>query len=144
MSRLAVVAFFLCVSGLPWGSGFATGQEAAPAIVIEPANLEFGDQVAKEASRPVRITITNSGQANLYVNSVVLGGENPGDFALAGDACTGATIPPGKSCVLDVVMTPATTGPRRATATVNSNAVGGPQAIPLTGNGINSAAVPPR
>lgn len=123
---------------------FGWAQEPPPVITVDPAALDFGDQPAKEASKPLRITITNGGSAKLYLNSVALGGENRGDFALGRDTCTGATIEPGKSCVVDVVMTPAVTGRRAAELTITGNSGASVQTVRLTGNGINSAAVPPR
>lgn len=142
--RAVVVAGVLGALGV-WMSGFAVvgaQEQVPPAVTFSPSSVDFGDQVAKEASTPVRITITNSGQGDLYINSVRLDGDNPGDFVASGDSCTGSTIKPGKSCVVDVVMTPSVTGPRRATLTFTDN--GGTQTVSLSGNGINSAAVPPR
>src|SRR5689334_1055528 len=81
--------------------------ETPPSINITPASLDFGDQVIKRASKPKRLTVTNSGGKALYINSVVLGGDNQQDFTLSHDTCTGATLSPQKSCVIDVVFTPA-------------------------------------
>ena len=77
-----------------------------PSIKLEPGTIDFGDQVANRRSKPQRIVVTNTGGKKLYINSVVLDGDNKQDFALAGDTCTGATIASGKSCVIDVTFTP--------------------------------------
>ena len=94
-------------------------------------------------SAPQRITVTNTGSKPLYVNSAALSGDAPGDFVLGKDTCTGATVAAGKSCVLDVVLAPAATEPRRATLTLTHSAVDSPKTVELTGSGINSAAVDP-
>lgn len=121
----------------------AAGQERTPpALTFDPAAADFGDQVAGAVSKPVRITVTNTGGSDLYLNSVALSGDNRADFGIAGDTCTGTTLKPGKSCVVDVVMTPQTTGSRRAELVFR--AAGGTTIVTLSGNGINSAAVPPR
>ena len=148
MTRFVIIAFVILLGGSAWAGvtdgGGQSQPQASPDISFEPASLDFGEQVAKQVSRPRRVTLTNSGQANLYINSVSLGGDNATDFALAGDTCTGKTIAAGKSGVLDVVMTPTETGPRKAKVVVTCNAPGGTREIALTGSGINSAAVPPR
>jgi hypothetical protein len=118
-------------------------EKTPPRATINPYSVDFKDQVVKKASKPQRITVTNSGEKPLYINSAVLEGENKDDFSMANDTCTGATIAPGKSCVIDASMTPAATGYRKATITLTNNSVESPQKIELTGNGINSARVPP-
>ena len=123
--------------------GGASAQEKTPgALTFDPSSVEFGDQVSGQASKPVRITVTNSGGSDLYVNSVTMGGDNSSDFVLVSDPCSGATIKPGKSCVIDVVMTPGANGARRGELVFNAN--GGSQTVTLAGNGINSSAVPPQ
>ena len=114
-----------------------------PSVQLEPGTVDFGDQVAKRRSKPQRIVVTNTGGKKLYINSVVLDGDNKQDFALAGDTCTGATIASGKSCVIDVTFTPSINEKRKATIVLTDNAPDSHQNVSLTGNGINSASVPP-
>ena len=116
---------------------------APPSVTLSPLSLDFKDQVVGKASKPQRITLTNTGGKPLYVNSVTIAGDESDDYALSGDTCTGSTIAPGKSCVIDVRCTPSATGSRKSTLTITDNAVDSPQRVPLYGNGINSAAVPP-
>ena len=120
------------------------GQAAPPSANVNPASLDFGDQVAKKPSKAQRVTVTNSGGKALYINSAVIDGDNKADFEIAHDTCTGATVGAGKSCVIDVVFTPAVNERRRATLVLNDNAIDSPQKVTLAGNGINSADVPPR
>ena len=114
-----------------------------PSVTLSPSNIDFKDQVVGKAGKPQRITLTNAGGKPLYVNSVTIVDGESSDFALSGDTCTGSTIGPGKSCVIDVSFTPSATGSRKSTLTITDNAVDSPQRVPLYGNGINSAAVPP-
>lgn len=118
-------------------------EKAPPRATINPYAVDFKDQVVKKASKPERITITNTGEKPLYINSAVLDGDNKEDFSMANETCTGATIAAGKSCVIDVRMTPTATGYRKATITITDSALDSPQKVALTGNGINSARVPP-
>ena len=116
---------------------------APPAASLNPYSLDFKDQVVKRHSKSQRITLTNTGGTPLYINSAAIVDDERDDFTLNGDTCTGRTIAPNKSCVLDVSFTPSATGKRKSTLTITDNAVDSPQRVPLTGNGINSADVPP-
>ncbi len=119
-------------------------QQTAPAVTVNPANLDFGDQVAKKPGKPQRLTVTNTGGKKLYINSAVISGDNKDDFSLSRDTCTGATIESNKSCVIDIVFTPAVTERRKAMLEITDNAADSPQKVTLIGNGINSVNVPPR
>jgi len=133
---------FLFISSGALGSQVTRDQQP-PAAKIDPPSLEFGNQVAKRVSKPQRITVTNIGGKRLYVNSIVISGDHHQDFSVLRDMCTGATIAPGKSCVIDVVFTPARNERRKASIVLTDNALDSPQTIPVAGNGINSADVPP-
>lgn len=121
-----------------------SAEQTAAKVTINPASLDFGDQVAKKASKPQRITLTNTGNSKLYINSVVIGGDHKDDFAITHDTCTGATIEANKSCVIDIAFAPKATERRKANVEITDNAVDSPQRVTLTGNGINSVDVPPR
>jgi hypothetical protein len=118
-------------------------QTQPPVVSINPSSIDFKDQVAKKASKPLRITVTNSGGKDLYINSVAIEGDNKDDFSMIRDTCTGATIPANKSCVIDIAMTPAAAERRVATLVITDNALDSPQRARLIGNGINSSAVRP-
>ena len=119
-------------------------QEMPPSISITPDHLDFADQVVKRASKPQRLTVTNTGGKKLYINSVALSGDDQQDFTVARDTCTGATIDAQKSCVVDVVFAPTATERRKSSLIFTDNALNSPQTVQLSGNGINSADVPPR
>jgi hypothetical protein len=87
-------------------------EKTPPTATINPGSLDFGDQVTKSVSRPQRVTVTNAGEKPLYINSVVINGDNREDFAIVNDTCTGATVPSKKSCIIDVSITPAEIGSR--------------------------------
>lgn len=119
-------------------------QTGAPSVSLDSTSLDFGDQVVKKSSPPKRITLTNTGGKALYLNSASLTAEEEWkDFAVAKDTCTGATVPPGKSCVVDVTFTPAETGDRNATLVLKDDAPDSPQSVTMSGTGINSIDVPP-
>jgi hypothetical protein len=121
----------------------AAQEKAPPSVALNPSSLAFADQVIRTSSKPQRITLTNTGGKSLYINSAAITDDNRDDFILHGDTCTGATVAPGKSCVIDIVFSPNATGPRRSTLIITDEAIDSPQRVPLSGSGINSAAVPP-
>ncbi len=133
---LSIIALFSFVA-------IAQTTGAPPSVTLSPSSLDFKDQVVGKASKPQRITLTNTGGKPLYINSVAIINDDSDDFSLSGDTCTGSTVAPGKSCVIDVRFTPSATGSLKSTLTITDNAVDSPQRVPLSGNGINSAAVPP-
>jgi HYDIN/CFA65/VesB family protein len=125
--------------------GWPSQQEKMPPLVtISPDKLDFGEQVIKRASKPQRLTVTNTGQKSLYINSATVAGDNKEDFTMTNDTCTGATVDPGKSCIIDVSFTPAITENRKGNITITDTALDSPQRVVLTGNGINPVRVPPR
>ncbi|MEK6406077.1 MAG: choice-of-anchor D domain-containing protein [Acidobacteriota bacterium] len=138
---LALVLFGL--AHLTFSQKTNESEQQPPAIKLEPNSIDFGDQVAKKPSKSQRITVTNTGGKKLYINSVVISGDERQDFAVVQDTCTGATIDSSKSCIVDVSFTPSATDSRNAAIVLTDNASDSPQKVPLTGKGINSAAVRP-
>ena len=79
---------------------------------------------------------------SVTIESVTLGGSNASDFAIVGDTCTGAILhaPFGQSsCQVDVRFTPTGAGPRNATLTIVSDALGSPHVATLDGEGVLAA-----
>jgi hypothetical protein len=114
-----------------------------PFASLLPDHLDFGNQVVARTSAPKRITVKNTGGKPLYFDSVTLGGDNPSAFAIQKDTCSGAAVEPERACMIDITFTPLKTGGRHARLKLNNNALDSPQRLKLTGNGINSSAVPP-
>jgi hypothetical protein len=118
-------------------------EKTPPAVAITPGDLDFGDQVTKKASSPQRLTITNTGAQDLYINSVSITEGEKEDFTVVNDRCTGATIASKKSCIIDIKFTPSVTGVRKSSVVILDNAADSPQTVPVRGNGINSVRVRP-
>jgi hypothetical protein len=114
-----------------------------PSVSIVPDKLDFGDQVVGRRSKAQRITVTNTGGKSLYISSVTGDGDNWSDFSVVNDTCTGATVAPNRACIIDVTFAPSDTDERNASLNLGDNAPDSPQALSLTGNGINSEDVPP-
>jgi hypothetical protein len=117
--------------------------QSSSAVSFDRNAIDFGDQVVGETSNSRRLTVTNPGTSRLYVNSIEINGEKSRDFAVVEDTCTGKTIAPNHSCIVDVQFTPTATGDCLASMVLTDNAGANPQRVKLTGSGINSIEVPP-
>ncbi len=111
-----------------------TGVGASPGISVVPSAVNFGNQVVGQTSAPTVIEITNTGSGDLVISSVTMGGANSSEFRT--DPVTlPLTISPGAKSRLNVTFTPAAVGSRWASLTLQHNASGGVQVIPLVGSG---------
>jgi hypothetical protein len=112
----------------------------SPALTLSTNSLSFGVVVVQtgtsNSSQTMPITATNTGTADLSISTITIGGTNPSDFAVISDTCSGTTVAPNTTCVVNVKFTPATTASRSATLTVSSNS-SAPQTANLTGTGMN-------
>jgi hypothetical protein len=118
-----------------------TGLAAVPGVGFNPTSLAFGNQVLNTTSTAKPVTLTNTGNAALTINSIAASG----DFAATStgaSACpiSPATLAAGANCTINVTFTPTVLGARAGTLTVTDNAAGSPHTVGLTGTGI--AATP--
>ena len=139
----AVLLISLMVVGFTQKTPKDDKPSTPPSVKLEPGSVDFGDQVTRRRSKPQRIVVTNTGGKKLYINSVVIDGDNKQDFLLVGDTCTGGSIASGKSCVIDVTFTPSINERRKAVIVLTDNAPDTLQNVIMIGHGINSADVPP-
>jgi hypothetical protein len=125
---LPVLAFSLMAVG-----AMAAPAAAAAAVTFTPPSLTFGSQAVGTTSPPQTITVANTGDASMFINSAAV--PNTLDFTVVSDGCSGLTLPAGTSCDMSITFNPSATGTRTATLTVTDNAPGSPQTAPLTGTG---------
>jgi hypothetical protein len=154
MKKGDLILLTVCLSGILFtcAAVFVVKQEAAawplpfpqsaPAVTIDPQSLDFGDQVVSTTSKSKRITVTNTGGRPLYISSVNFAGDDPDDFSLDTDQCTGATVAPRRACVIDVSFSPSSADDSNARLKLTDNAASSPQTVALTGTGINPEDVP--
>ena len=118
------------------------GTGVAPVMALSTSSLDFGTNMVGVASAAQNITITNSGNAALAINSVTVGGLNPGDFKILSDPCLGSAILPGKTCKISVSFMTAAVLPRSAVLTIGSPAFTLPQSVTMTGVGTPFVCTP--
>ena len=130
------------------GHSWAVRAGGIPDIVISPGALDFKDVIISQTSTIQTITITNTGAADLIVNSIEITGTSQTLFAAGpgvtnGCALPNATIIQGASCTLDVTFTPTALGPQDALLYINSNDPGTARLqVSLTGEGVIALSTP--
>jgi hypothetical protein len=107
-------------------------------VTFTPASLTFAAQAIGTTSAPQSITVANTGNAPLFINSAATRGANPLDFTEVGDGCSGLTLAAGTSCSVSITFSPTASGARSATFILTDNAPGSPQNVPISGTGTGS------
>jgi hypothetical protein len=110
------------------------GTTATGKIVSAPEGLTFSPIPVGTNSGPQNVTLTNAGTAP--VGPLNVSSQDPSQFPIDNDGCSGATLRPGTSCALAVSFRPASTATQVSNLVVS--APGAPQLlqIPMTGSGM--------
>ncbi|MGV7210116.1 choice-of-anchor D domain-containing protein [Oxalobacteraceae bacterium A2-2] len=123
-------------------TGSGTSAAVARPVLSDSAPVAFADTQVGQQAAAHRTTLSNNGSAALKIASLVLGGAQPGDFALAGSCASGATVSPGASCTIDSSFKPTAAGARSADLVLMTD--GGAQfSLRLNGNGLSVPATTP-
>jgi hypothetical protein len=134
--RILVTAFLLAAGIRAWG--------ADPQVNLSQTQLNFLPQAAGTASAPLLVVLTNSGQADLSINSIAISGDNKGDFAQTSNCpIEPAKLIPLGHCEIHVTFKPTVTGNTgtlTASLSFADNGSGSPQTVSLTGT--STASVP--
>ena len=73
--------------------------------LVSVTTLTFASQSVGTTSAAQGVTLTNGGSAALTINSMQIGGTDPGDFAMPSDTC-GSSLAVNASCTVNVTFTP--------------------------------------
>ncbi|NNJ12165.1 choice-of-anchor D domain-containing protein [Chloroflexales bacterium ZM16-3] len=104
--------------------------QALANAALSTGSIGFGNLRVSSTSAAQQVTLTNSGAADLKINSITASG----DFART--TTCGSTLVPGANCTISVTFTPTATGARSSTLTITSSAAGSPQSVGLSGTGV--------
>jgi hypothetical protein len=99
-------------------------------VSLAPSNISFPAQYVGASGPAQSVTVTNNGHALLSFTSVTTSST---DFGTV-NAC-GSTLAVGASCTISVSFAPTTSGTRSGILTINDDAQGSPQTVPLSGTG---------
>ncbi|MFL5658953.1 MAG: N,N-dimethylformamidase beta subunit family domain-containing protein [Ktedonobacteraceae bacterium] len=113
----------------------------SPAVSLSPTSLSFSNQQVNTTSASQAVTLTNSGNAALTINTIGVSGTNSGDFAQT-NTCpiSPSTLAANASCTISVTFTPTATGTRSASVSITDNASGSPHTVALSGSGTSAPA----
>jgi len=104
------------------------------AVAFTPGAIAFGDAVVGTATAARAITL-KAGDDPVTVDSVGLGGANPGDFQIMSDLCTGKIVAAYGSCAVTVRFLATAVADRSATLVFTGPAALGTMSASLTGFG---------
>src|SRR2546427_820646 len=97
---------------------------------LSPTSLTFSRQNVNTTSAPKTVTLSNTGDTPLTINSITLTGANANNFALtSASTCPlgGGTVSAAGSCTIVVTFTPTSKGGKSAAVSLARNARGRPQ-----------------
>jgi hypothetical protein len=103
------------------------------ALGVTYSGLNFPATPVGATSSTLTVTLSDQGNIPLTLNSITLGGANPGDFFL-NNGC-GSSLVPFASCSFTVAFSPQATGSRAATVKVVSNSSSSPDIFQAAGTG---------
>lgn len=121
-------------------TAFLDTVSSLPAASFSPPAAYFGSEPLGVKTSAKNVTLTNTGNATLTINSFSITGANLGDFSET--STCGASLGASSSCMFSLFFDPTVAGPRKAALVVNDNAAGSPQSIPLTGLGVAATVSP--
>jgi sugar lactone lactonase YvrE len=111
--------------------------QLSPVSVPAPANLDFGNQTVGVGSKPLPVTLTNSGSDDLLISSIV----DANGFSQTNNCpIAPAPLAPLQFCTINITFTPLGPGTENDTLIITDNAAGSPQTVPLTGVGQPAAS----
>ncbi len=116
-----------------WGTIFSV--VVAPFISLSPTTFDFGS-VALGFHSSTTVKVTNTGATSLNITSVMITGNNAGDFGET-NSCKNP-IAPQAECKIHVGFAPSILGLETASVVITDNVQGSPQSIPLSGTGVTS------
>lgn len=126
------------VTGHGW---VITDAGLGPCVSVTPDPVVFAATPVGRTNS-VTVTVANPGGAGLVLpyGAIIL--TDLWQFAVTGDTCSGATVPPFGVCTATVRFSPSSAGNKTAWLNVWSNAASSPNTVTLSGTGV-SAPHPP-
>ncbi len=107
------------------------GQASVKSISTAQPALVFPAQNVNTTSSPQQVVLKNTGTVAVTFAAASIVGS---DFAIQANGCN-STLVPTSTCAISVTFTPQTAALETATLQINSDAVGSPLAVSLTGLG---------
>jgi hypothetical protein len=116
-------------------SKIATATPTGGSVAFAPGGVSFGPQAVNQASLPVSVTLMAAANAPLTGLTVTANSPSGDSGTFTQTNNCPATLAAGSSCVINVTVTPPTTGALSGSLSVTDSATGSPQIAPLTATG---------
>ena len=114
-----------------------TGTGVSPVTKVSPTSLSFGSVKVGTTSPAKTVTLTNTGNATLFLKNISIVGWDRSQFAQTGTCpIDAAGIAPGASCTIDVTFKPTHKGSHSATLFIDANVPALDKYVSLSGRGI--------
>ena len=114
----------------------ASTPSSQAAITLSPTALTFTPQQVATLSASQTVTVTNTGNAPLTVNSIIVSG----DFTQTNN-CTSGPIAVNATCTVQVTFQPTAIGARSGLLTVYGNVASGQATATLNGTGTTGTSI---
>jgi hypothetical protein len=121
-----------------------SGQGRRPALLSAASNRDLGRANVGEGAvsgAQNEFTWTVDNQGDLPTDALALENDNPTEFDVRDDTCSGSVIPGGGSCEMIIGFRPSAAGNRLARVVVSDGASGSSATLALTGLGVQLAAL---
>jgi parallel beta-helix repeat protein len=104
------------------------------ALTLSETDLDFGSLPLDTTSPTLTVNLENSDALSVTIERIAITGDAAQDYTI--DHACPIVLAGGASCDIDVSFTPSVDGARRATLTVEHDAVGSPVMVALLGNSV--------
>lgn len=108
-----------------------SGSATLTAATISPTTLTYSSQIVSTSSGSKSLTLTNTGGTAVSISGIQIAG----DFSQTNNCASSLAV--NAHCTINVVFTPATSGTRTGTLTVNSNSIPMVSTVSLNGTGLD-------
>ncbi len=117
-----------------------TGIAAIYKLSVNPTSINFGNQPVGSSSAAQSLSFSNDGNTAITITGFNAGGNQPTEFAIGNDNCSGRLLAVNESCTASFRFTPASSGSRSAALSVNSSPVQSAAAAQFTLQGVGTEA----
>ena len=111
-----------------------SGTGSAPLTTFSPTSLTFATTTVGATSAAQTVTLSNTGNATLFLTSETITGTGASSYVKTGSTC-GSYVTAGNSCTVSIAFNPAAEGVQIGYLSVADNAAGSPQTVKLSGTG---------
>jgi hypothetical protein len=114
-----------------------TGLTDTKTVAVTPASLVFIPQLVGTTSATQSVTVNNTGNANITMNSVTV----TGNYSITSNGCPATyVLTPATNCSISIAFTPLQAKVLTGTLTITDTATSPTQKVTLTGTGIASTS----